>query len=742
MSIHHPISTSPERRNIDDHFVQLLATLAQLVKGSLAVVVAFGEEATTWTGSGDRRLSDALRIAARHRLRHEGPWGPAQLLDGRFDAWFEPWMAGRATIGRPGGPAVVVGLARRSGSATLTSTELAVVRSVTDLCASASRIARTTQALEDNREVEQLVAQVAERLMSVTASRVQEALDWTVEALARYLRADAAFLRRNDHDRGLSVLVAEYPRRPDAPVPDPLAEVAFDADPIFAATRHFTSPLLIRDPETVEPYAERIRQAAGVATFSGAGVPLVHGDVTEGVLGFVRISDTDWAEHEINALRVVASLLVQLIHRVQMAKDWRRSALTDDLTGLPNRRALLDRIDSHNPGEPLRLLFLDLDRFKIMNDHLGHAIGDRLLVAIAERICDWIGADDFAARLAGDEFVLLLGASHGETKAAAEEVLRMIAQPVVVGDRQVVHTGSIGLVVCDEPRPDGEELLRQADIAMYAAKARGRNQVVVFDEGLAAQVAEQSDTALVLRQAFLEDHLSVYYQPEFDVVAGRLTALEALVRWHHPIRGLLSAAEFVPLAEESHLIPDLGHWVLCEACEQMARWRRTHPDLSVVLRVNISPAELVVPGVVDRVRDCLEATGLPGAMLCLEITEKTAVINMGQTAEVLRTLRGLGVQLAIDDFGSGYSSLVQLKSFPVNVLKIDRAFVDGLATDPINQGIVESILRLADAFRLQVVAEGAETVADLDELVRLGVRRVQGYLVGPPAPPEEIEAIL
>ncbi len=253
----------------------------------------------------------------------------------------------------------------------------------------------------------------------------------------------------------------------------------------------------------------------------------------------------------------------------------------------------------------------------------------------------------------------------------------------------------------------------------------------------------------MLRQAFADqqnfadhEHLVVYYQPEFDLVDGRTGRGRGPGALEPPDRGLLAAGEFIPVAEETHLMADLGRWVLQQACAQMAGWRAEYPGLDIVLRVNMSPAELVVPGIVARVREFCVETGLPPEVLCLEITEDTAVINVEQTVRVLRELRALGVQLAIDDFGSGYSSMIQLKNLPVDVLKIDRVFVDGIATDPTNQGIVESIVRLGAAFELEVVAEGVETRADMEELIRLGCRRIQGFLLSRPVPAQRVEPLL
>ena len=265
---------------------------------------------------------------------------------------------------------------------------------------------------------------------------------------------------------------------------------------------------------------------------------------------------------------------------------------------------------------------------------------------------------------------------------------------------------------------------------------------MVFDRELEASVAQRSTIELLLRQALDEDALRVMYQPEFDLETGRLLAFEALVRWFRAGEGFVEAAKFVPIAEETHLITDIDRWVLAKACDQLASWRRIYGGLDIVMRVNMSPAQLGVAGIVQSVDDCLRRSGLPPELLCLEITEQAVIADVDQAVRVLEDIRSMGVTLAIDDFGTGFSSMSQLKSLPVDVLKIDRVFVDRIANDPTDQAIVETIVRLARAFRLDVVGEGIERIEDLLTLVRLGCRRGQGYLLSHPLPADDLRPIL
>jgi EAL domain-containing protein (putative c-di-GMP-specific phosphodiesterase class I) len=317
----------------------------------------------------------------------------------------------------------------------------------------------------------------------------------------------------------------------------------------------------------------------------------------------------------------------------------------------------------------------------------------------------------------------------------------VISRPIDVGGQLVAHSGSVGIAVSEDPTMNGEDLLGQADIALYAAKAQGRNQTVVFDHRLEANVAERSSIELLLRKALHDNAFRVLYQPEFDLDTGRMLAVEALVRWEREGHGLVAATDFVPVAEETHIILDIDRWVLDEACMQLARWRRAYPTLDLIMRVNISPAQFAVAGIVQAVADTLRRSGLPPEALCLEITEQAMIANVDEAVRLLNDVRAMGVKLAIDDFGTGYSSMLQLKNLPIDVLKIDRVFVDGISTDSTDRAIVDTIIRLAGAFHLEVVAEGVETPADLQALIALGCRRAQGYLLSRPKTATDLEPL-
>jgi diguanylate cyclase (GGDEF)-like protein len=607
----------------------------------------------------------------------------------------------------------------------------------------AAQFIRESKLLHQQR-LDELVSKVAERLMSASSNNRQEVLDWTTAELCQFLQTDVAFIRRNDHVRGLSIMESEWPIRENVPDPDPLGEVPFDSDPIFAAMRDLRGPYLpgVDDPEE---YLARIDASTGVDDVYGAAVPLLMHGKTWGILAFLDFTKHHWVQAEINALQAVASLLVQLQARIDAEEQTIFNANHDDLTGLPNRRALIQELVHRlESGRDTAVMIIDLDRFKVMNDFLGHASGDRLLVTIADRLRTSIRANDFAARLGGDEFVFLVDqiTSEMEILATSFRLLEVISEPVDIHGQMFSHTASIGIALAPDEKPDAVEMLGWADVALYSAKSRGRNQAVVFDAELRTVATERSELELNLRDAIEEGGLRLHFQPEVDLRTGRLLALEALVRWQHPVRGMIPAVEFITVAEETGLIVNIGRWVFAEACRTMATWCQIYPQSDFVLRINMSPAEFLMDDIVEFVEECLVLNGVPGSRVCIEITEYTVLDKPEKTVKILLGFQSLGVEVALDDFGTGFASMTELKNLPVNVLKLDLSFVQGITHDIYDRAIVDSIIRLGSALSLKVVAEGIETKEIADKLVDLGCQRGQGYLISRPVPAKDLERIL
>jgi diguanylate cyclase (GGDEF)-like protein len=592
-----------------------------------------------------------------------------------------------------------------------------------------------------------LVSRIGVVLMSAASTSLHETVERALEVMVEFFEVDTSFLRRHDFACSMSVLVAEYPRRRDVPDPDPLGEVPFGSDPTFDATTHLREPLLIRPTDSRGSYQDRVTEASGVDGVSVAMVPLIRNDETAGILGFVKFGDRLWSEMEIHALQAVASLLVHLLARVEAEERLAYQAHHDELTNLPNRRSLLEELYRRTGGEgghQIGLLLLHLDRFKAVDDAMGHDAGDAFLITVAGRLRHAIGEGDVLARLGGVEFVILRERPPGtlDPLVWADEVLQSVAAPVDINGNSVTRTASIGVSLGYATSTMADDLLAQAGAALSRSKRRGGNQATVFDEALRSSVERRFDTELELRGAISQGALLLHYQPEFDLRTGALLALEALVRWDHPQRGLLGAGEFIKVAEEAGLVIDIGRWVLAEACRQMAVWRAEYPSAHFTMRVNMSPAQLTTRNVVHDVRNALAKNGLAGNFVCLEITEHAIMQDVEQTIVVLHELRSLGVSLAIDDFGTGYSSMSQLKRLPVDVLKIDQTFVAGLGIDGRDRAIVDATVRLANSFGLAAVAEGVEEAGIVHELLSLGCYRAQGYWLCRPQPPAELAPIL
>ncbi|OWY79994.1 bifunctional diguanylate cyclase/phosphodiesterase [Rhodococcus sp. BUPNP1] len=596
--------------------------------------------------------------------------------------------------------------------------------------------------------LEGLVARVATHLMPVDAVSHHSVVETVLRDLVEYFRVDTAFLRYNDHEIHATILIAEWPPRPVIPDPDPLGVVYFrDADPIFALTEHMKEPSVSRPAQSGAAYADRVRAGSGVPEVSVAAVPLISGQITTGTLGFIKIGDRVWTEDEIYTLTMIAAMLTQVQARVRAERELRNAAFHDDLTGLASRRALLDhlekRLSPEEPG-PVAAVFLDVDRLKPLNDFLGHTAVDIFLCRTAQRMSRVCGPDDVVARLGGDEFVIVFGGplSLEEACEKAEELRWVVGMSVQLGTQVVSRCASLGVAVGEPGRLDPVGLLGRIDEAMMRAKSKGGNGVEAYTEDMQGASERRNLIELSLRRSIGDDQLVLEYQPEFDLRNGRILGVEALVRWDHPVLGRLQPAEFIEVAESTNLAGELGRWVLRTACAQLAQWRRTVPGLELRMSVNVSPAQLVGIGFVEMVEEILEEFDLGKSSLCLEITEYVVVSDLERSRKTLRRLDRLGVCCAIDDFGTGYSSLAHLKSLPVHVLKIDKAFVLNLQRSPSDRVIVESIIGLASAFGLDVVAEGLESSAAARTLLGLGCYRAQGFLLSKPQPPADLEKML
>nr|WP_321983303.1 EAL domain-containing protein [uncultured Lichenicoccus sp.] len=454
------------------------------------------------------------------------------------------------------------------------------------------------------------------------------------------------------------------------------------------------------------------------------------------------------ADAAVQLRATVARLDLEVKERQRFEQELRHRAMHDPLTGLPNRVLLMDRIEeaielARCDGRMLTLLFLDLDRFKMVNDSLGHAAGDELLRIVTQRISRSLRSSDTFARLGGDEFVLLLPNPMPSDVLSnlTNHLSRLVAEPVLVADREVSVTCSLGYSVYPQDGEDAITLLKRADVAMYGAKKEGGNRMRRYTPSLSSHAGERLEVETQLKLGLQRGEFLLHYQPQIEIASGRIVGVEALVRWQHPARGLVPPMQFIPAAEESGLIEPIGEWVLRTACAQAAAWQRSGlPDLRMA--INVSARQFYDPALASMVAQALAEHGLAPEHLEIEITESMSMKDPKESCRILASFKALGISIAIDDFGTGYSNLAYLRQFPVRRIKLDRGFVSELGSQSSSDAIVEAIVAMAHKLDLQVVAEGVETAEQRDHLLRYGCDELQGYWFSPPVDADRFEALL
>ncbi|WP_095097431.1 bifunctional diguanylate cyclase/phosphodiesterase [Pseudomonas sp. Irchel 3A5] len=444
------------------------------------------------------------------------------------------------------------------------------------------------------------------------------------------------------------------------------------------------------------------------------------------------------------------ALETRLLERERIEEELSYAAFHDDLTSLYNRAYLMSRLlsiftkDGSSQAPAATVLFLDLDRFKYVNDSLGHRAGDLLLTVVARRLEMCIREEDVFARVGGDEFAILLE-GEGQLDLAIELAQRIVTRlrmPVVIDGQDIFTSCSLGIVSADLSHASPEDLLRDADVAMYAAKKQGRGRWAIFDASMRKAAVDALLMQNALKQAIARDELSVVYQPIYNVATGEISGVEALVRWLHPELGHVPPDVFISVAEDNGVIHELGGWVMLQACTELQRWKGEFSALGLHLNVNVSGNELNRPGYVAQVARILLQTGIAPHELQIEITESVFLHEPDETAKVLESVRELGIRVALDDFGTGYSSLGYIDRYPIDAIKIDRSFVSRMMSYDRSDAIVRSILSLGRTLGLGITAEGVETLAQLQRLKEMECPFVQGYLLSPPVRAEEVTTLL
>jgi diguanylate cyclase (GGDEF)-like protein/PAS domain S-box-containing protein len=514
--------------------------------------------------------------------------------------------------------------------------------------------------------------------------------------------------------------------------------------------------LLTGSPVVVEDWnaEHRFEQPGFHGRRTGAGLSVkIEGRSREpfGVLVVQSMAPRTFAPGDIDFLQALANVLADALERQAIEDAIRDRAVHDPLTGLPNRVLFVDRLEHaiarlgrRQSSVLCAILFLDLDHFKLVNDSLGHHVGDELLAAAAPRLKQAVRSSDTVARFGGDEFGILLEDIPCERDAieTAERIAAIFARPFVLSGSEHFVSTSIGIALARGGEL-ADELIRDADAAMYRAKDRGRARYEVFDERMRGRAIERLRVENDLRRALERGELRLEYQPVVSLRNFSLVGVEALLRWRHPERGEIPPSEFIPIAEENGLIEPIGRWVLEHACRQGAEWYRSRPDSApITISVNLSAVQVTRRSLPDVVRSVLRSSGLDPACLSLEITETVMVRDADGLGEVLQALKALGVRLVLDDFGTGYSSLGYLTRLPLDVLKVDRSFVDGLGREPRGTAITETIIAMSRALSLDVVAEGVETSDHVRELSRLGCGLAQGFHFSRAVPAHEITRAL
>lgn len=446
--------------------------------------------------------------------------------------------------------------------------------------------------------------------------------------------------------------------------------------------------------------------------------------------------------------RAILVIARDLSEKKQMENKIRHMAYYDDKTGLPNRRLFQERLEAamagtRSGGEGVAVFYLDIDRFKLVNDSFGHDYGDMLLLQVAERFTRCVGEKDFLARTEGDEFAFFRTGVKGTDQLVelADRIQSVLELPFVIGEYQFHITASIGIACCNgDPKEKADTLMKYADIALSRSKEKGKNNYQIFHMDMNSISINRLTMENELRRAILQQELMLYYQPQMHIESGAIVGMEALIRWMHPDRGFISPKDFIPLAEETGLIVPIGEWVIREACKQNKQWQNAgYP--AVPVSVNLSVRQFLQPNLTGRIKSILMETGLEPRYLELEITE-SMTMDVEFAANALLELRELGVKISIDDFGTGYSSLSLLKKFPIDKLKIDRSFVRDIMVDPNDAAIVATIISMTKHLNLQVIAEGVETEDQLHFLHRNDCGMIQGYWFSPPIPAEQMEDML
>lgn len=585
-------------------------------------------------------------------------------------------------------------------------------------------------------DLNSLVARSAQKLGNALEDETAEVSAQVLADVAQFLSLDVAALRHNDHHKRATVLVAQWPPRGNASDQHNVGYCSH-ADSLFAAAEHLEGPTVVGLASEADESRARIPDGVDVSNISVVIVPLkeTRGAVA-GTLELIKYGDRQWSAEELQALQTIAYVFAHIKTRADTQAEIKRAAFQDDLTGLWNRRKLLGHLEMRlaaGASGPVAVLFISFDRLNTVSHCLGREAGDQLLVQMANKLQDSVGDAALVARPGDDDIVVVLeeSATRDEAEAFARQLRGAVNGRYTVGHDQVACNISVGLAVGRPGKHSVSDLMRRAEHALAGVKSLGGNDIAVFRDELAGSFAMRTDIDLHLHRAAEGDGVLLKYQPEVDLHTGAIVAVESLLRWNHPAQGLLSAEQFMPVAEETNQAAVFGRRALLLACQQLGQWRQEGLAADVVMRVKVPPAMVLAESFVGHLLGTLDALELAGDSLSLEFAE-SAVLYEADVGEALRALRAAGVGLALDGFGTGYGPLAGLKSLPIDTIKIDSSFVRLLTEDLGNIAIVRSVGVLCDQFGLDLVADGLQQPIDAGALLALGCRRAQGpFVCGP-----------
>jgi diguanylate cyclase (GGDEF)-like protein len=609
-----------------------------------------------------------------------------------------------------------------------------------------NELARTAAALRSSEETSRLQARQQQEVArfgqrALGGEDIDELLREALRVVKRVLEIDIAGVVKVVPEEQALVVVAGEPHDPNnIGLRLPAGTGSHSGYTVATGT-----PVIVRDWET-ETRFEKLDESSEMK--SGLSVMIRAANRAFGVLIVQSRERREFGTQDINFMQAIANVIGSAVERREEEERTRYEALHDPLTGLPNRNLFLDRLgraiaQAERRQTSIAVLFLDLDQFKLVNDSLGHAAGDELLAAVAPRLAQGLRPSDTIARFGGDEFAVLADVkTERDAVRVAERIRTALSHPFKLRQRDHFVSASMGISIGrGEMAP--EAMIRDADAALYRAKERGRGRYEIFDSAMRDRAVEHMRIENDLRKALDRGEMELHYQPIIGLREGSIVALEALLRWRHPEYGLTSPTSFIPVAEESQLIVPVGRWVVEEACHRVAEWQALRPDSAPVrIAVNISGRQIGDPELLPTVSAAVEASGIDPATLSFELTESVLFEEAGVSERIMRSLRGLGVRLVLDDFGSGFSSLGYLKRFPLDGIKLDRSFIENVADGLTDAQIVRAVVEMARALGLEIVAEGVETADQLGAVRDLGCHQAQGFYFMPPLPADEVPGVL